>query len=428
MSEKPYKNNPSILQLKRQLLVFIAGILPLILLFGACKSLSPAPVPTPSSTPIPSATAIPPSPTPSPTPTLISPNPPYLTWIDTDLPQHIKNSLSQIDFIALSANESASQILYTNVSGFEGGFWLYLAVAPFYSYAEDILSTDITTCWTAGWEDTMPFSRIYVSADTLETFEILWGPANEECVESINREDISQRLWVENDAISLVPFEMAEPSLKILTVDAKDPLSTEFEWDNYPLIFRLNYQVSAGFQINLDEYPLFTNYDPSKLTSIALTGVTALVRDTAYIMETQGITYPAGDIQNILSSASITHISNEVPFAEDCPSADSAQVSLRFCSDDRFIELLQAVGTDIVELSGDHFGDWGPEAMLHTLDLYKQQGWAIYGGGETLSDGLAPVFLTHNGNNFAFIGCNGKGIDIYATATYDNPGAAKCDF
>jgi poly-gamma-glutamate synthesis protein (capsule biosynthesis protein) len=36
--------------------------------------------------------------------------------------------------------------------------------------------------------------------------------------------------------------------------------------------------------------------------------------------------------------------------------------------------------------------------------------------------------LSHNGNQFAFIGCNGKGIDRYATASEDNPGAAQCDF
>jgi poly-gamma-glutamate synthesis protein (capsule biosynthesis protein) len=89
---------------------------------------------------------------------------------------------------------------------------------------------------------------------------------------------------------------------------------------------------------------------------------------------------------------------------------------------------MEDVGTDIVELSGDHFGDWGPEAMLHTLDLYRQQGWLMYGGGENLQAGLDPVFITDHGNRFAFIGCNGKSFDRYATATDTNPGASRCDF
>jgi poly-gamma-glutamate synthesis protein (capsule biosynthesis protein) len=124
----------------------------------------------------------------------------------------------------------------------------------------------------------------------------------------------------------------------------------------------------------------------------------------------------------------ITHISNEVPFAEDCPSPDPNQESLYFCSKDEYIQLLEAVGTDIVELSGDHFGDWGPEAMFHSLELYNQRNWLTYGGGETLQTGLAPVFIEHNGNRFAFIGCNGKAHDRYATASDTNPGASPCDF
>ncbi|MCJ7715674.1 MAG: CapA family protein, partial [Anaerolineales bacterium] len=102
--------------------------------------------------------------------------------------------------------------------------------------------------------------------------------------------------------------------------------------------------------------------------------------------------------------------------------------SLYFCSDDRYIQLLNSVGTDIVELSGDHFGDWGPEAMLHSLDLYHGLNLITYGGGETLQIGLDPVYLEHNGNKFAFIGCNGKVHDVYATATSTNPGASRCDF
>ena len=50
-----------------------------------------------------------------------------------------------------------------------------------------------------------------------------------------------------------------------------------------------------------------------------LTGVTALVRGTASLMEGQGMTYPAQEIGDWLREADILHISNEVPFAENCP-------------------------------------------------------------------------------------------------------------
>ena len=376
----------------------------------------------------PTRTSVPISPTPNPTATLLSPDPPYLTWIDPSLPQHLKNEIAGANYLTTTSDESSAQLVISRDSGSEAVSWLYVAGVPFYSFTEEFQSADLYTCWTNGWVETLPFSQVLVSEDTLDTFNLIWGPANQECVKSVNGDDMSQALWIETDAIAILPFDKIDPSYKVLPVDGGDPLSEEFNQEEYPLALHLNYQVPPQFQITLDETQYLTNFDPSKLTSIALTGVTALVRDTASIMEEQGVLYPAGDIQDILANANITHINNEVPFASDCPAPEAYQVSLRFCSDDRYIQLLEAVGTDIVELSGDHFGDWGPEAMLHTIDLYDQQGWEQYGGGKNLSDGLAPAYLTHNGNQFAFIGCNGKGIDRYATATEENPGAAHCDY
>jgi poly-gamma-glutamate synthesis protein (capsule biosynthesis protein) len=120
------------------------------------------------------------------------------------------------------------------------------------------------------------------------------------------------------------------------------------------------------------------------------------------------------------------HISNEIPFAEGCPFPDPASESLIFCSRDKYIELLEFVGADVIELTGDHFQDWGDEAMLHTLDLYDQRGWPTYGGGENLEDARQPLLLEHNNNHIAILGCNGKELG-YARASETNPGAYHCD-
>ena len=85
--------------------------------------------------------------------------------------------------------------------------------------------------------------------------------------------------------------------------------------------------------------------------------------------------------------------------------------------------MIFGVGTDIVELTGDHFQDWGIEAMFFTLEMYRERDWPYYGGGENQEDGRQAVTLTHNGNRLAFIGCNGKGRP-FAGATAGSPGAA----
>jgi len=144
-------------------------------------------------------------------------------------------------------------------------------------------------------------------------------------------------------------------------------------------------------------------------------------------MEQQGAVYPAIDIGPILQAADITHISNEVPFAEDCPYPNPVQEGVRFCSRTKYIELLESVDTNIVELTGDHFADWGADAMRYTLDLYDQRGWSYYGGGANFKEGRKPVIIEHNGNKLAFIGCNAKGGG-FATASESNPGAVYCDW
>jgi poly-gamma-glutamate synthesis protein (capsule biosynthesis protein) len=176
-----------------------------------------------------------------------------------------------------------------------------------------------------------------------------------------------------------------------------------------------------------------SNREASRLTTVAMTGVTAMVRATAYAMEQEGITYPARDIGSLLAQADITHISNEIPFSPDCPYPTQTMTSLVFCSSPRYIDLLKAVDTDIVELTGDHFMDYGAEATLYTLQMYKDLDWPYYGGGANADEARQPVKLENNGNRIAFMGCNvgcqvKNEIPCDAIATDSHPGAAQCDF
>lgn len=397
-------------------------------LLSSCASLSESDptqtLPPPTLTP----TRVPPSETPIPTATMTVLSPPYQVWIDPTLPGYLIDSVSESDQLSISSSEGTAQLIISTAGDLPAGSWYFLAVAPFYSPLDGLAFNDIRGCWSNGWDQALPFERIHITDTTLEILSILWGDPSQDCIISSSEGDITQTLWVETNAIALILFEELEPSLKVLEVEGIDPLSRSADFREYPLSVDLFFQIPAGVQLTAIEGLTLTNFDPDYLSVVALTGVTALVRDTAAIMETEGVSYPAGDIEDLLSSADITHISNEVPFAVDCPTPDASQVSLTFCSSDSYLELLETVGTDIVELSGDHFGDWGPDAMLHTIELYEDQGWAIYGGGRNLAEGLEPVFLTDHGNRFAFIGCNGKGIAKYATATADNPGASQCDY
>jgi len=57
------------------------------------------------------------------------------------------------------------------------------------------------------------------------------------------------------------------------------------------------------------------------LTTVIVTGTTALVRATAHLMDVKGITYPGQDIRDWLLQADITHVSNEIAFTPTLPAA-----------------------------------------------------------------------------------------------------------
>jgi poly-gamma-glutamate synthesis protein (capsule biosynthesis protein) len=168
-----------------------------------------------------------------------------------------------------------------------------------------------------------------------------------------------------------------------------------------------------------------TNRDPAKMTVLAMTGVTALVRATASKMEQNGVLYPGQDIGAWLREADVAHISNEVSFAEDCPYPDPNTGSMIFCSNPAYMALLTDIGTDVVELTGNHLNDYGTRPFLYTLDLYRQNGIPYYAGGVDATEAQQALTLEDHGNKLAFLGCNPAGPSgVWAADA--TPGAAYC--
>ena len=110
----------------------------------------------------------------------------------------------------------------------------------------------------------------------------------------------------------------------------------------------------------------YTNRDASQLTQLIMTGVTAMSRVTAVRMDQKGYDYPALVISDVFAAADITHISNEVPFLDDCV-ANPTENNLILCSDTDYWAALAALGTDIVGLSGNHVNDFGRDGARRSL-------------------------------------------------------------
>jgi poly-gamma-glutamate synthesis protein (capsule biosynthesis protein) len=168
-----------------------------------------------------------------------------------------------------------------------------------------------------------------------------------------------------------------------------------------------------------------SNRDPAQLTTLTMTGVTAMVRFMAREMESRGAAWPAEEVGPELSSADITHISNEVPFTEVCET-DVRLDNFNFCTKAEYMETLRLSGVDIIGLTGNHQNDFGKKGALYSLDLYVREGLPVYGGGRTVEEANRPLYVEHHGNRIAFLGANSYGPEM-AWADADWPGSAKFD-
>ncbi len=303
--------------------------------------------------------------------------------------------------------------------------WVYALVTPFPTVTDGITLDELQAAWRGFSHDVFRDSPLLMAESTLNAFTAIWGEPAQKSVKIVPEGKLLDTTWESMPSWAIVPFEAIQPHWKVLTIDGQSPIRKDLVLDTYPL--KVNFRLITNDQSAAFDLPA-SNYDASKLTTVIMTGVTALTRATAQRMETKGITYPGQDIRDILIQADITHISNEVPFYSDCPYPDPNQAKEVFCSSPRYMELLTYVGMDVVELTGNHFGDYGPQAMLESLAIYNEHGIPHYGGGSDLADSYKPVILENNGNKFAFIGCNQPDVGSFPTATESRPGAAPCDF
>lgn len=402
----------------------------LLMIIPACEPIVQPVEPSPAlvETALPTETT---APTPIP-PTLTPTEEPIRVWFDPGLPEELLEEQLSGLVAQYGAEMVDSPLRFSFSLGEELSQWVFALVAPFATVQDSIEGQDFLTFWQTGISSAA--DELVVEQSAFSGLSQRYGmPA--ENVKVMASDEILFYCQA-NNAWAVIPFERISPEWKVIAIDGQSPLHRSFDLETYPLSASISLSTSEGFQVDPEIYETvytelqsvfpISNRDPQKLTTVILTGVTALTRATAKEMEIYGVLSPAASVGEVMREADITHVSNEVPFASDCPEPQWVQDRLEFCSADKYIDLLREVGTDIVELTGDHFRDWGPEAMLHTLEMYDTEGWSYYGGGKDIMDARAPLKLEHNGNRIAFIGCNAKAPG-YATASETNPGAYHCD-
>jgi hypothetical protein len=427
----------------------------LILLLAGCRPAAVVVTATPSSTPgptgAPTATAsVTPSPTPTPTPTQTpSPSPtPITLWIAPGVPEGVRAAFEPLlaggAYRLVEGHGSANlRLELSSEDAPVRAQWVYAAVAPFPTLANAVAWADVQRFWSgepgalAYLSNNSAPPTLVVSADVLETLTALLGPPDPAApVQMVPGDAVHLVAWQQYPASwSIVPFHRLRPEWKVLAVDGVSVLERQADLTEYPLAVEVGLDGApeavdrAASDLAISSAWQSTNREPTRMTTLVMTGVTALTRATAWRMETASALYPARDILPLLQGADILHISNEVAFAVDCPFPNPSFTSanMRFCARDAYFDLLTHIGADVIELTGNHVNDWGTAALAHSLDLYTAAGMGTFGGGRNLEAAHAPYITAHGGNTFAFVGCNPVGPPA-AFAMADAPGAAPCDY
>lgn len=292
----------------------------------------------------------------------------------------------------------------------------FAAVVPFATVQDDITLVELQQRWQG--QGTAP---LLVTLDVANLLAARWGPT---AARVIAADALLPALEAAPGAVGLLSFDRLDPHYKVLTVDGINVLDNRLDPASYPLAVSLTVDGAAAplvAPLLLPDLLPATNRASGRLTTLLMTGVTAMSRATAARMERMGVLYPAAIISSTFAAADITHISNEVPFLDDCV-VNNTLNNLILCSHTSYWATLEAVGTDIVGLSGNHVNDFGREGARRSLQFYRDHNIPIYGSGMNIEEACAPLYWEHNGNTFAFVAALAFGPPG-AWATDDEPGA-----
>ncbi len=361
-------------------------------------------------------------------------NEPYQVFISGGIPQEWRTLFREVP---VTDNSISADLIFSPLAPKDGHIVgavfqrVYALVAPFDTVTDGISLNDLQTVWQGG-ETTASFSSLIMEEQTSKVFSELWQLEASQNVKIVSKEEIVSQVWNNDGTWAIIPFEEIKPRYKVMRINGISPFDRPMDADHYPLIVSHRFYgsqaaiESSGELIEqLVNVIPSTNRDEAKITIIMMTGTTAIARVTLRKIELNDYDYPIEFVRDWFLSADLRHVSNEVSFNEECVFTDAYTMS--FCSKPDQIKVLENIGVNVVESTGNHMNDYGADAFSYTLGMYQDRGWLNFGGGINAEAAKQPALTEVNGNKVAFIGCNPIGF-TGAWATDTQAGAAKCDY
>lgn len=133
----------------------------------------------------------------------------------------------------------------------------------------------------------------------------------------------------------------------------------------------------------------------------------------------------SSEVMTELVGADILMVNNEFTYSIRGEPLEGKAYTFR-AHPDR-VYLLELMGTDIVSLANNHAYDYGPEALLDTMETLQNAGIPYVGAGADLEEAMRPSYFIANGRKIAIVSATQieRTYNYTKEATETEPGVLK---
>ena len=107
------------------------------------------------------------------------------------------------------------------------------------------------------------------------------------------------------------------------------------------------------------------------------------------------------EVTDVMKSADIMMANNEFAYSDRGSPTPNKQYTFR--AKPEHITKLHEMGIDIVSLANNHAYDWGPDALMDTFALLRDNDVPYVGAGENLTEAMKPVYFKVNGRTLSYV-------------------------
>ncbi len=212
--------------------------------------------------------------------------------------------------------------------------------------------------------------------------------------------------------------EISVPGRSRSTVFAKDLLG---EGDDAAHDFSCRVEALGGAEIVAERPMYFDYYSTAKWTMCAV-GDVNLGGDMSPILSANGFDYVWSGVRDRLAAATVTFANLECAMSYRGEQVRGKTFTFR--GDPAALQGMKDAGVDVVSLANNHARDFGPVALMDSMEHLDRYGIRHCGAGADYESAHVPAYLSANGLSVAFLAYDDIGYaGWYADAGY--PGV--CD-